>query len=43
MFDFTLEYMLGTKMEKTNRLSKRLDWKIRIENGNNNQKLIKEE
>ena len=30
-------------MKKNNRLSKRLDWKIGIENGNNNQKLIKEE
>ena len=30
-------------MEKENRLSKRLDWKIGMENGNNNQKLIKEE
>ena len=30
-------------MEKIDKLSRRPDWKIRIENDNNNQKLIKEE
>ena len=43
IFDFTLKHVLGTKIEKVNRISKRLDWKIGMENGNNNQKLIEEE
>jgi len=30
-------------MEKTNKLSKRSDWKKKVENDNENQKLIKEE
>jgi len=30
-------------MEKVNRLSKKPDWKVGIENDNKNQKLIKEE
>jgi len=30
-------------MEKVNRLSKKPDWKVEIENDNKNQKLIKEE
>ena len=30
-------------MEKTDGLSKRLDWKVDIENNNNNQTLIKEQ
>jgi len=41
-FDFTLKYVPGTKIRKKDRLSRRLDWKIGIENNNNNQKLIKE-
>jgi len=28
-------------MKKENRLSKRPDWKVRVENDNKNQKLIK--
>ena len=35
--------MLGTKMEKVDRLSKRLDWEVGIEKGNENQILIKEQ
>ena len=35
-FDFTLKHILETKMEKTNRLSRRLDWKVGTENDNNN-------
>ena len=42
-FNFTLKYVLEIKIGKTNRLSRRLDYKIGIENNNNNQKLIKEE
>ena len=41
-FDFTLKHIPETKMEKTNRLSRRPDWKISIENDNNNQILIKD-
>jgi len=40
-FDFTLKHMLGTKIGKANRLSKKPDWKIRTENNNDNQILIK--
>ena len=29
-FDFTLKYVPGTKMEKADRLSRRLDWKVRV-------------
>jgi len=30
-------------MEKADRLSRRLDWKVGVENNNNNQTLIKEQ
>ena len=30
-------------MEKVNGLSRKLDWKVEVENDNKNQKLIKEE
>ena len=42
-FDFTLKYIPDTKMEKADRLSRRLDWKVGTENDNNNQILIKEQ
>ena len=42
-FDFILKHVPGTKMGKADRLSKRPDWKVRIENDNNNQTLIKEQ
>ena len=35
-FNFTLKYVPGTKMRKTDGLSKRLDQKIETENDNNN-------
>jgi len=41
-FDFTLKYVPKTKIEKTNKLSRRLDWKMKTENDNENKKLIKE-
>ena len=41
-FDFTLKYIPGTKMEKTNELSRQLDWKVGVENNNNNQVFIKD-
>jgi len=40
-FDFTSKYIPETKIRKTNRLSRRLDWKIGVENDNKNKKLIK--
>ena len=36
--DFTLKYILGIKIEKTNELSKRLDQKVGVENDNENKK-----
>jgi len=42
-FDFTLKHVLGTRMGKADSLSRRPDWKVEIENNNENQKLIKEE
>ena len=42
-FDFTLKYVPGTKMGKTDGLDKRLDWKVETENDNNNQTLIKKQ
>ena len=42
-FDFTLKYILGTKMRKIDRLNRRLDQKIEIEKDNENQILIKEQ
>jgi len=41
-FDFTLNYVLGTKMGKADRLSRRLDWKVSIEKDNDNQIFIKD-
>ena len=35
-FNFTLKYVLETKMEKVDRLRRRPDWKVGIENNNNN-------
>jgi len=42
-FDFTLKHVLGTKMGKADGLSRRPDWKVGVENNNNNQTLIKEQ
>ena len=41
-FDFILKHVLGIKIRKADKLSKRLDWKVRVENDNNNKTLIKE-
>ena len=41
-FDFTLKHVLGTKMGKADRLSRRLDWKIGVDKDNENQTLIKD-
>ena len=42
-FNFTLKHVLGTKMEKVDRLSRRLDWKVGVEKDNTNQTLIREQ
>ena len=41
-FDFILKHVLGTKIEKIDRLSRRLDWKVDIEKDNENQIFIKD-
>ena len=41
-FNFTLEHVLGTRMEKVDRLSRRLDWKLGVDRDNENQVVIKE-
>ena len=41
-FDFTLKYVLGTKMGKTDGLSRRLNWKVDIDRDNENQVFIKD-
>jgi len=40
-FDFTLKQVLGTKMGKADGLSRQPDWKVGVENDNNNQVFIK--
>jgi len=40
-FDFTLKHIPGTKMGKTDGLSRRLDWKVGVEKNNDNQVFIK--
>ena len=42
MFYFTLKHVPEMRMEKADRLNKRPDLKVRVENDNENQKLIKE-
>ena len=41
-FDFTLKHVPGTKMGKTDRLSRRPDWKVGVEKDNKNQVFIKD-
>ena len=41
-FDFTLKHVLGTKIGKTNGLNRQPDWKVGVENDNNNQVFIKD-
>jgi len=31
-FDFTLKHILGTKIENVDKLSRRPDWKVEVEN-----------
>jgi len=39
----SLKHVLEVRIEKTDGLSRRLDLTVRVENNNENQKLIKEE
>ena len=41
-FDFMLKHVLGTRMEKADRLSRRLDWKVGVEKDNKDYVLIKD-
>ena len=41
-FDFTLKYVLDTKMGKADGLSRQLDWKVGVEKDNDNQVFIKD-
>ena len=41
-FDFTLKYIPGTKIEKVDGLSRQSNWKVGVENDNNNQVFIKD-
>ena len=43
IFDFILKHVLGIKMEKVDRLNRRLDWKVRVKKDNENQTLIKKQ
>ena len=40
-FDFMLKYIPGSKMEKADNLSRRLDWEVGVERDNKNEILIK--
>ena len=42
-FNFTLKHVLGSKIEKADSLSKRLDWEIGVEKDNENETLVKSE
>jgi len=42
-FNFTLKYIPGSKMEKADSLSKRLDQEVEIEKDNEDEKLVKPE
>ena len=41
-FDFSLKHMLGMRMGKANRLSRRPDWKVGVDKDNKNQVIIKD-
>jgi len=42
-FNFTLKHVPGTRIGKADSLNRRPDWKVGVENNNEDQKLIKEE
>ena len=37
IFDFTLKHVPGTKIKKIDRLSRKPNWKVKIENDNKNK------
>ena len=39
-FEIILKQVLRTKIEKVNRLNKRQDWKVSVENNNNNNQIL---
>ena len=41
-FDFILKHVAGSKMGKADGLSRRVDWKVGVENNNDNQIIIKD-
>ena len=41
-FNFTLKHILGTKIGKTDRLSRQTDWKVEVEKNNDNQIFIQD-
>ena len=43
IFDFTLKYILGSKIEKTDSLSRRLDQEVGVEKDNKDKTLVKPE
>ena len=42
-FDFILKHVLGSRIEKANSLSRRLDWKVEAERDNEIKTLVKPE
>ena len=42
-FNFILKYISGSKMEKADGLSRRLDWEVSIDKNNEKQMLVKKE
>ena len=42
-FDFVLKHILGSKIGKTDRLSRRPDWEIGVKKDNKEQMLVKKE
>jgi len=41
-FDFTLKHVSGMRIEKADGLSRRLDWKVGVDQDNENQIIIKD-
>jgi len=42
-FNFTLRHVLENKIGKTDSLSRRLDWKVKVERDNEDETLVKPE
>ena len=40
---FTLKHVSEMRMEKADRLSKKLNWKVKVEKDNENQVVVKED